>query len=36
MNKYLVISALGKDRPGIVNLLAHAILKPAATSRTAA
>mgnify|MGYP003446493178 FL=1 len=27
MNKYLVISALGKDRPGIVNLLAQAILE---------
>jgi len=27
MNKYLVISALGKDRPGIVNLLSHAILE---------
>ena len=27
MNKYLVISALGKDRPGIVNLLSQAILE---------
>jgi len=27
MNKYLVISALGKDRPGIVNQLSHAILE---------
>jgi len=26
MNKYLVISALGKDRPGLVNQLSHAIL----------
>jgi len=27
MNKHLVISALGKDRPGIVNQLAQAILE---------